>query len=326
MIVAMKKAFGFLLLVAVLALALLPSLRNLEQGPLDEVARRDAPGDFVPLAHGDVHYQIAGPESGVPVVLVHGFSVPSYVWEPLDERLAGAGFRVIRFDLYGRGWSARPDVRYDRDLFADQLRELLDALQVRRAHVIGLSMGGAVVARFAAAHPSRVDRIGLIAPVTVARDISPLQWPVIGEWLTRVRVLPALADGQLSDFVHPERHAGWAERFRPQMAYDGFGHAILSTLRHTISRDSLADFGALAAQGKDVMLVWGRQDSVLPFEQSGQVRAAIPQALFLPVDESGHLPHIEQTEIVAPAIITFLRGPGNGTAPVPPSTSVDAGN
>ena len=304
----MKRALLLVLgLLAALLLAL-PPLRSFEQGPLDAAARAAAPGRFVTLEHGPVHVLESGPRDGPVVVLVHGFSVPSYVWEPLDERLAAAGFRVVRFDLYGRGFSARPAIRYDRALFARQLEQVLDALQIERAHLAGLSMGGAVVGHFAATRPARVDRVALLAPLTQARDIGALEWPLVGEWLTRVWLLPKLAASQMSDFVHPENHPGWAARFEPQMRHDGFGHAILSTLRHVMTVDSLDDFAALGRTSRQVLLVWGRQDSVLPFAQHDAVRAAIPQARFLAVDAAGHLAHREQPEQVAAALIAFLRG------------------
>lgn len=287
-------------------LVALPFVRDTEHRALDAAARAQAPGRFVALSHGPVHVLEDGPADGPPVVLVHGFSVPSYVWEPLNERLAAAGFRVIRFDLYGRGWSARPAVVHDRDLFAGQLDELLDALALDRVDLVGLSMGGAIVGRYAARHPERVRRLAFVAPLTRARDIAPLHWPLVGEWLNRVWLLPKLAASQMSDFVHPERHAGWSERFRPQMEYEGFGDAILSTLRHVMVEDSLDDFAAIGRGTIPTLLVWGRQDSVVPFEHGDDVRAAIPSIAFLPVDEAGHLPHREQPDLVADRLIAFL--------------------
>ena len=303
----MKKILlGLLVLLLGVALAL-PWLRDRERGPLDADARAGAPGRFVELRHGAVHVLESGPADGVPVLLVPGFSVPSYVFEPLDRELADAGFRSIRFDLYGRGWSARPDVVYDRDLFATQVEDLLAALEIERAHLVGLSMGGAIVGRFVARHPEAAQQVVLIAPLTRARDIAPLQWPWLGEWLTRVWLLPKLAASQMSDFVHPERHAGWAQRFEPQMRYDGFGRALLSTLRHVMTQDSLQDFAALGKRGAPVLLVWGRQDSVVPFAHHEAVQAAIPQLQLLALDEAGHLPHREHPERVATAVIDFLR-------------------
>jgi pimeloyl-ACP methyl ester carboxylesterase len=288
-------------------LVAVPFARNLEHGPLDADARRQAPGAFVTLSHGIVHVRIAGPEQGRPVLLVHGFSVPSYVFDRTSEDLAAAGFKVIRFDLYGRGWSDRPKADYDRDLFADQLLELMDTLQVRKADLLGLSMGGAIVGRFAAEHPERVRSVVLVAPLTRAHDISVMAWPGVGEWLTRAWFLPSLAASQLEDFAHPERVAGWSERFQPQMRYDGFGRAILSTMRHLSNQSSLPDFGKVGRSGLPVLLVWGDADRTVPYAEHADVQRAIPQAQFVPLPGLGHLPLVEDPAAVHPRIADFLR-------------------
>ena len=288
-------------------LVAIPLARNMEHGPLGADARRQAPGQFVTLSHGIVHVRIAGPEQGRPVVLVHGFSVPSYVFDRTSADLAAAGFRVIRFDLYGRGWSDRPKVDYDRRLFADQLLELMDTLRVPKADLLGLSMGGAIVGRFAAEHPERVRSVVLVAPLTRAHDISVMAWPGVGEWLTRAWFLPSLATSQLEDFAHPERVAGWAERFQPQMRYDGFGRAILSTIRHLSNESSLPDFEKVGKEGLPVLLVWGDADKTVPYAEHADVQRAIPQARFVSLPGLGHLPVVEDPAAVHPQVAAFLK-------------------
>jgi pimeloyl-ACP methyl ester carboxylesterase len=283
-----------------------PFVKNQERGPLDATARRQAPGQFVTLSHGVVHVRIAGPEQGRPVVLVHGFSVPSYVFDKTSEDLAAAGFRVIRFDLYGRGWSDRPDVVYDRRLFAEQVLELMDTLHIAKADLLGLSMGGAIVGRFAAEHPDRVRSVVLVAPLTRPHDISVMAWPGVGEWLTRAWFLPSLASSQLEDFPHPERMAGWPERFQPQMRYDGFGRAILSTIRHVTTESSVPDFEKLGKTGLPVLLVWGEADKTVPYAEHADVQRAIPQAQFVSLPATGHLPVVEDPAAVHPKVAAFL--------------------
>lgn len=305
-----RRLRNILLAVGAIAAAVLvaiPLARNMEHGPLDADARRQAPGQFVTLSHGIVHVRIAGPEQGRPVLLVHGFSVPSYVFDRTSEDLAAAGFRVIRFDLYGRGWSDRPNVDYDRRLFSDQLLELMDTLQVPKADLLGLSMGGAIVGRFAAEHPQRVRSVVLVAPLTRAHDISVMAWPGVGEWLTRAWFLPSLAASQLEDFAHPERVAGWAERFQPQMRYDGFGRAILSTMRHLSNESSVPDFDKVGRSGLPVLLVWGDADRTVSYAEHADVQRAIPQAQFVSLPGLGHLPVVEDPAAIHPQVISFLR-------------------
>jgi pimeloyl-ACP methyl ester carboxylesterase len=118
------------------------------------------------------HYEIAGPQVAPsermrrrPVVFVHGFSVPSFVWEPSFRALADAGFRVVRYDLLGRGYSDRPRARYDQELFDHQLRDLIGALALEvPVDLVGLSMGGAIAVGFADRHPASVRRLVLIDP------------------------------------------------------------------------------------------------------------------------------------------------------------------
>jgi pimeloyl-ACP methyl ester carboxylesterase len=293
--------------IVAITLAAIPLARNMEQGPLDASARRQAPGQFVTLSHGIVHVRTAGPEQGRPVILVHGFSVPSYVFDKTSADLAAAGFRVIRFDLYGRGWSARPDVDYDRELFANQVVELMDTLQIARADVLGLSMGGAIVGRFAAEHPERVRSVVLVAPLTRPHDISVMAWPGVGEWLTRAWFLPSLAANQLEDFPHPERVPGWAERFQPQMRYDGFGRAILSSIRHLSNASSVPDFEKVGKSGLPVLLVWGELDATVPYAEHLDVQRAIPQAQFVSLPGLGHMTVVEDPEATDPRIVGFLQ-------------------
>jgi pimeloyl-ACP methyl ester carboxylesterase len=292
----------------VLCAAAVPVLRNAEHQPLDEAARRQAPGQFVQLSHGMVNYQAAGPADGRPVMLVHGFSVPQYVFDHTRDALAAAGFRVTSFDLYGRGWSARPaDVTYDRDLFAGELNELMDALHLPKADIVGLSMGGATVGHFAALHPERVRSLVLIAPFTLPQDISVMAWPGVGEYAFRAWYLPSLAANQTGDFPHPERMADWPARFVPQMRYDGFGRAILSTIRTMATKSSVPDFEAVGKSGIPVQLVWGERDTTVPYAQHADVQRAIPQAQFVSLPGIGHLSVVEDPAAVHPKLVEFLR-------------------
>ena len=303
-----------ILLSALLGLAILagalPFVRSAEHLDLDDEARSLAPGSFVELSHGLVHYRVGGPEQGQPVLFVHGFSVPSYTWDRVAPVVAARGYRTIRFDLYGRGYSARPDLAYDRRLFVDEIRELLDALGVSRpVDIVGLSMGGPIVAAYAAEYPDRVRRVVLLAPFNTARELGALGLPLVGEYLAGVFFLPALPEGQLEDFMEPDLFPGWPDRFRDQMQYRGFGRAILSTIRSFIPRDPLPDFERLGAQPTPVLLLWGDQDRAVPFAQSDRVRSALGDAAFVPLVGSGHALHFEHARRVNEKLLAFLSDP-----------------
>lgn len=116
--------------------------------------RHNAPGKFIRLSKGYTHYETAGAKTEEPVVLfIHGFSVPYYMWDHNFMVLAQAGFRVIRYDLFGRGLSDRPRATHNQELFVTQLQELLEGLAIKEPiHIIATSMGGAVAAAFTAVY------------------------------------------------------------------------------------------------------------------------------------------------------------------------------
>ncbi|MDP2480949.1 MAG: alpha/beta hydrolase [Candidatus Palauibacterales bacterium] len=289
-------------------------LRSPERAPLDAAARAGAPGRFVALPHGITHYDLAGPDSGRVVVLVHGFSVPYYIWDSTTAGLTRAGYRVLRYDLYGRGLSDRPDVRYDGALYDDQLAALLDSLRITGPiDLAGVSFGGLVTAHFTTTHPGRVRTLTLIDPAAGRVELPwTLRAPVIGTWAWKTFHEPRLPEGQMTDFLHPENHPTWVDRYRPQMRYRGFGRALLSSMKAMgrTNHDSL--YARVERAGTPVLLVWGRQDRTVPFRFSEDVRRDIPSAEFFPVDSAGHVSMIEQAAAVDARMTSFLEAhPGD---------------
>lgn len=308
-----RLAAALVVLVPVALFAGLPIARYLrsdqENRTLDDAARRRAPGQFMQLSAGMTHYQIGGPPGGATVLLINGLSTPYNIWDPTFDALTRAGFRVLRYDLFGRGWSDRPASRYDVDFFVAQAMELLDALGIREpVDLGGVSMGGAIVASFAARHPARVRRVMLFDPGYF--DGHPLglslRAPLVGEYNMAVRIAPGMAQSQWKDFAHPERFPNYLEPYHEQMRYRGFRRAILATLRNFVSQDTSRDYFALGRSGKPVLLVWGRDDRDTPIELSKKVLAAVPQAEFHSIDGARHIPHYEFPEIVNPLVIRFL--------------------
>jgi pimeloyl-ACP methyl ester carboxylesterase len=277
--------------------------------PLTDSARHAAGGSYLRLSDGLTHYELAGPSEGAVVVFVHGFSEPYYLWDPTFSSLSQSGFRALRYDLYGRGFSDRPAIRYDADLYDRQLAELLAALGIPGpVNLVGSSMGGPIVVTFAVRHSKKTRSVVLMDPGYSSGVHAPwwLLYPVIGEFEMDVRISPTLPESQMDDFLHPEQFPGWSEKYLPQTHYKGFRRALLSTLRDYLPRDNRAEYAALGRSGIPVLLIWGRADKDVPFEVSGDVLKAIPQAQFLPIDDAAHVPHLEHPELVNPVLIQFL--------------------
>jgi pimeloyl-ACP methyl ester carboxylesterase len=304
----------------VLCLLISYSLTDQEKITLNDTVRAALPGQFVNLPLGVVHYELAGPENAPTVVLVHGFSVPYYIWDPTFEALTQAGYRVLRYDLYGRGFSDRPEKTYDLDLFITQLEELLPALNIQGpVDLAGLSMGGPIVASFANHHPDQVRSLILVdpevAPVSTRR-IFPLNIPLIGEYLMTVYVAPVeLPKTQSDDFYRPDRFPDWEAMYRVQLQYKGFRQAILSTIRLQPRMDSLGEYGAVARQNFPILLIWGREDKTVSSADIQQLVKLIPGIELHIIEEAGHIPQYERPEAVDPLLVEFLTGLKARSAP-----------
>jgi pimeloyl-ACP methyl ester carboxylesterase len=299
---------AWVLMVLLLGLVAVYQLRNIETEFLEDIDFEALPGQRVELPGGDTYYELGGPADGRKVVLVHGFTVPSYIWDPTFADLSKAGFRVLRYDLLGRGYSDRPDTDYTPERFAQQLLELTSALGWNEpVHVVGLSMGGLVSATYTDLYKERVRSLSLVDPLTVVHDKpGPLMYPVLGEWLMTAVIVPGVADAQSGDFYDQRFSEGWGERYQFQTRIKGFAQAVLSTVREFADYDIESRYRGVAATAVPVQLFWGKQDQVLPFSDSMLQRAWNPALAFHAIDKAGHLPHYEQNAVVSPLLIDFF--------------------
>ena len=146
-------------------LRLPPSNRELGPPPgrtIDVMVRR---GCF-----GVMHYQLDGPRDGELCVWVHGLGDFSYRSDLLAGALIAGGYRVLRFDFFGRGWSDSPAAAgYDMDMYIGQMRALFETLTLggRRKTLIGHSMGGLIAQGYTEKYPGDVARLVLLAPAGV---------------------------------------------------------------------------------------------------------------------------------------------------------------
>jgi pimeloyl-ACP methyl ester carboxylesterase len=284
-----------------------------ETKELNDDARKDTGGFFIPLPNGITHYKIGGPEMGNPVILIHGFSVPYFIYDPTFEFLRQENFRVLRYDLFGRGFSNRPHTNYNLDLFLKQLTDLLDALHITRpVNLVGLSMGGPITAAFTTRYPVRVNKLVLIdplgaRPVTLSRILKVVKIPIVGELGFRLMGSGSMVRIVASDFFDPALVEHFQAQYKIQMQYKGFKHAILSTIRNNMLGSFMDVYQRLGKMNKEVLLFWGRNDTTVPFEHSNALRAALSNVRFHVIERCGHIPHYEKPDEVNPLLSAFLR-------------------
>lgn len=287
---------------------------TLEKEQLDDSVRASMTDKtFVRLSGGVTHYELSGPEGGQVVVCVHGLTTPSFIWDAQFQALTKAGFRVLRYDLFGRGLSDRPWTKYSADFFDRQLVELLDALGiVQPVDLVALSMGGAIVMHFIDRHPERVRRFGLFGPagfpLHVPFKFKLIQAPIIGDCMMKIMgnglFRKALDRQRIRDRRRKEE---LKSRFFQQMHFKGFKRSVLSTMRHNPVLNLEAVYRRVGKLGHKGILFWGTNDHVTPYEQHTKVCAAIPHIEFHTVEGEGHSVNYDEPQLVNPALITFLK-------------------
>jgi pimeloyl-ACP methyl ester carboxylesterase len=256
---------------------------------------------------------------GDPVVMIHGVGAWAENWREVMGPIASTGRRAIACDLPGFGESGSPgDVAHfgPRDAFYPRfVGALLDELGVASAHLVGSSMGGAVAYTEAVTQPARIRSLALIAGGGVGTELAfflrlctlpgiPLFARVFGK--------PAQARGVLRTCFYdsrriPETLYEEAERY----GYPSFGEFV-NVLRSGVSiggvKPSVRDYWVAQApryQGP-VLVIWGRQDAVLPVADAEDAREIMPQAEVQLIDDCGHLPMIERTDAFLVALLPFL--------------------
>ncbi|MHA7850842.1 alpha/beta fold hydrolase [Roseovarius sp.] len=261
----------------VLTILLAPFLAEALRPALSDADRADAPGQMADLPLGPTHYQWLGAQSGPLIVCVHGLTTPSFVWYPIAAGLGRLGFRVLVYDLYGRGWSARPRGGQDSDFFVTQLEDLLDALDIDEPiTLMGYSMGGVIAAAFAARHADRLRQLVLLAPAGMGHDLGPIARLVVNhDWLGRWLFM-ALYGRQFRAATEAERGLDTSidnvvDLQQAQLRWRGFRGAVLSSLRGALDEDIAPAHRAIASVGLPVLAIWAREDEVIPISGMGRL-------------------------------------------------------
>ena len=240
-----------------------------------------------------VSYAGAG-DSGDVVLLVHGYGGDRNSWLFLQEPLA-ARHRVYALDLPGHGTSAKDVGDGSVDLLADAVLGVLDAVGSDRAHLVGHSLGGAVVLAAAARSPGRIASLTLFAPAGFGPSISAGYVRGFAAAQTRRELKPLV--GQL----FADEQLVTRQVVDDLLAYkrlDGVDAALAALAETLLDGDEQRIDSAAAVRALGgvvpVTVVWGGADRIIPAEQASSVAAVAPGAAVRVIDGAGHMPHMER--------------------------------
>ncbi len=264
-----------------------------------------------------VVYRVAG--SGPPVVLIHGMLNSSSHWRSVALSLAD-DYTVIAPDLIGHGDSAAPRGDYSLGAHASSIRDLLAAMGIERASIVGHSLGGGVAMQFFYQFPQRTERLVLISSGGLGHEVSPVlrtaALPGVSALLSLTvhrRLLGALTDGgrrlrerELRLGVHMQ---ALARVLRPLENADA-RHAFQQTLRAVIDvhgqRVSATDRLYLL-ESMPTLIVWGERDTTIPLRHGRRAHEAIPNSRFRTLPRAAHFPHLEDPDGLSQILREFMR-------------------
>ncbi|WP_299966418.1 alpha/beta hydrolase [uncultured Roseobacter sp.] len=296
------------------ALITAPLLVEAMRKPMGCTARASAPGQCVALSQGTTHFRWVGPPQGPVILCIHGLTTPSFVWGALAAGLSQAGFRVLTYDLYGRGFSDRPAGPQDAAFFLRQVDDLLvDQDITAPVTLIGYSMGGAIAAAFAARHPARVRRLLLLAPagmlpVTGGALERLARLPLFGGWLMLALYPAILRRGLAAERGQPDSVPEINRQQRRELRWRGFVPAVRASLLGLLSEVLRNTHGILAQSELPVLALWGQEDAVIPLRAADTLQRWNPASQSVVVPGAGHgLPYTHSDAVLA-HILRFLRG------------------
>jgi pimeloyl-ACP methyl ester carboxylesterase len=294
----------FIVLVIAAPLAL-----EIARKKMDRAARAQAPGSFADLSQGRTHYSWFGPDEGPVAVCVHGLTSPSFVWPPLAQGLAAQGYRVLTYDLYGRGYSDRVPGPQVQRFFLRQLDDLLDDQGITEKIVlVGYSMGGAISTAYCIARPERIGHLVLLAPAGMEPVSAPLlrglvPLPVIGPWAMLACYPAILRAGLRNAASHPRAIPEIIEKQEAELDWRGFVPAVTASLRGILSETLQVHHETIAASSLPVTAIWGNEDTVIPLTSAGALQRWNPAAHQVVLRGAGH----ELAYTHAPEVLDILR-------------------
>ena len=259
-----------------------------------------APRQTIEIHGQPVTFHMMG--EGPPILLIHGITSSSRTWKRVMPRLAES-HAVIAPDLLGHGRSAKPQGDYSLGAYASGIRDLLVALEVPNATVVGHSLGGGIALQFAYQFPERVGRIVLVDSGGIGHEVNPLLRAAAlpgAEFVLPLMFSPTLRDGALKvrgllSRIGLQPNAdieGVSEGFASLTQADA-RRAFLNTVRSVIDtkgqRVSAEDRLYLAGD-IPTLIVWGENDRIIPLDHAHRAKGMLRGSRLEVFPGAGHFP------------------------------------
>ncbi|HEX3005804.1 MAG TPA: alpha/beta fold hydrolase [Angustibacter sp.] len=252
------------------------------------------------LALADHTTQLAAyGDSGPTVVLLHALGLTWQMWEPVIRRLA-VGRRVLAYDLRGHGAAVDAPAPTDVAQLADDLLEVLHAVEVERAHVVGLSYGGGVAQTFAVRHPDRAQSLTLAATTDRPFDSFVERAAAVERDGVAAQVVPSL-----TRWFTPQALAenGWGVRYARECVLRGDPRQVAAAWR-SFARLDVA--GRLRGWQQPTLVLCGERDASTGPAVMTRLAQNVSGATYVELPGAPHMPTLETPGLVVDALDAFL--------------------
>lgn len=256
----------------------------------------------------NIHYYQGGSPNGETLVLIHGFAADKDNWLRFSRHLTDR-YRVIALDLPGFGDSDRPAGSYDVGTQTERLGDILDALGIDQAHLLGNSMGGHIAALFAARYPSRVRSLALFANAGIDSPNKSELYRLLQSGGANPLVVRQPEDFQkLLQFVFFE------PPYLPESLKRYLGERAMANAAHhdQVFQQLVERYIPLEPELPRIqaptLVLWGRQDRVLDVSSIDVMQPLLQKPSVMIMDSVGHAPMLERPLESALLYRHFLQG------------------
>lgn len=254
----------------------------------------------------NIYYEIHG--EGSPLIMIMGLSANIDWWHPYLIEQFPKHFKTVIFDNRGAGRTDKPAIDYSIKMFAGDTVVLMDALGIKKAHILGVSMGGIIGQEIALSYPERVDKLVLVSTTCGGPNSVPPPPETLQIMLSRGEMTDEERMRQTVNLLYPEEY----RKNNPEIVEEVVGRLMISPIpldaymRQLQATSQFDSYDRLPNIKAPTIVLTGKKDILLPWGNSKILAKKIPGAKLVTFRESGHGMVSQNAEEFAQAVIDFL--------------------